>query len=125
MPRKLIKRARTLRINQTEAEARLWSRLRNRSLDGFKFRRQIAVDPFIVDFLCSEAMLIVELDGGQHAEQADADARRTTYLEERGYRVLRFWNNDVLSNTDGVLEIVLKELHSRRPSPNPLPEGEG
>ena len=125
MPRKLIKRARTLRINHTEAEARLWSRLRNRSLDGFKFRRQIAVDPFIVDFLCSEAMLIVELDGGQHAEQTDADARRTTYLEERGYRVLRFWNNDVLSNTDGVREIVLKELHSRRPSPNPLPEGEG
>ncbi|MFZ3034142.1 MAG: endonuclease domain-containing protein [Parvibaculum sp.] len=125
MPRRLIKRARTLRTNQTDAEARLWSRLRNRSLGGFKFRRQIAVDPFIADFLCSESMLIVELDGGQHDEQAAADARRTAYLEGLGYCVLRFWNNDVLANTEGVLEVILGELQNTRPSPNPLPEGEG
>ena len=125
MPRRLIKRARTLRTNQTDAEARLWSRLRNRSLGGFKFRRQISVDSFIADFLCSESMLIVELDGGQHDEQAAADARRTAYLEGLGYCVLRFWNNDVLANTEGVLEVILGELQNTRPSPNPLPEGEG
>jgi len=125
MPRKLIRNARDLRVNQTDAESRLWNRLRNRELGGFKFRRQVAIDPFIADFLCADAMLIVELDGGQHGEQAAADARRTKVLESYGYRVLRFWNNDVLANTNGVLEMILLELEKGRPSPYPLPEGEG
>ena len=125
MPRKLIANARSLRVNQTDAENRIWNRLRNRELLGFKFRRQVAIDPFIADFLCADAMLIVELDGGQHDERAAADARRTKILESYGYRVLRFWNNDVLANTEGVLEVILSELEKGRPSPNPLPLGEG
>ena len=124
MARKLIRNARALRVNQTDAETRIWSRLRNRGLNNAKFRRQIAIDPYIVDFVCSDHMLIVELDGGQHAEQAQADKERTRFLESKGYRVLRFWNNDVLENTEGVLEVILAEL-SKRPSPNPLPTGEG
>jgi very-short-patch-repair endonuclease len=125
MPRKLIEHARSLRFNQTEAEARLWYHLRNRALQGSKFRRQVAVDPFIADFLCAELMLIVELDGGQHSEKVAADARRSAYLEGLGYHVLRFWNNDVLTNTEGVLESILSEIEKRRSSPNPLPKGEG
>ena len=110
MPRKLIKHARNLRTNQTDAETRLWQHLRNRGLNGHKFRRQVAIDPFIADFLCAEAKLIVELDGGQHDANAEADARRTAYLEHLGYRVLRFWNNDVLTNTEGVLEVIMEAL---------------
>lgn len=116
MARKLIKFARELRVNQTDAEARIWKHLRNRQMHGAKFRRQIAIDPYIVDFICTDHILIVELDGGQHAEQVEADAKRTTYLKSRGYRVLRFWNNDVLANTDGVLEVILMELQK-----GPLP----
>tara|TARA_R110002110_G_scaffold406951_1_gene627452 strand:- start:567 stop:884 length:318 start_codon:yes stop_codon:yes gene_type:complete len=101
---------------QTEAEARLWSRLRNRTLGGFKFRRQTPVGPYIADFLCADRMLIVEADGGQHAGNA-ADMRRTRFLEGRGYRVIRFWNSDVLSNTDGVLEMILIELEKAPPHP--------
>jgi very-short-patch-repair endonuclease len=102
--------ARALRANQTEAEARLWRMLRDRRLAGAKFRRQAPVGPYIADFVCLAAKPIVELDGGQHAENAEADASRTAWLEDRGFRVLRFWNNDALANTDGVLEEVLAAL---------------
>ena len=103
-------RARRLRRNQTDAEARLWSRLRRNAL-GVSFRRQHPLDPYIVDFVCLEARLIIEADGGQHNEErAEHDARRTAWLREHGYDVLRFWNNDILSNTDGVIEVILGKL---------------
>ena len=109
MKRQNIFRARQLRVEATDAEARLWVHLRNRSLGGFKFRRQFPVGPYIADFVCIDRKLIVELDGGQHADNP-ADERRTRFLELRGYRVIRFWNPDVLANTDGVLEMILIEL---------------
>jgi very-short-patch-repair endonuclease len=96
-------RARALRGAPTDAEMRLWSRLRNRQLQGFRFRRQQPIGGFIVDFFCPAAGLIIEVDGGEHADRAASDETRTRWLEARGYRVLRFWNNDVLANTDGVV----------------------
>jgi very-short-patch-repair endonuclease len=103
-------RPRSLRRNATDAEALLWSRLRNRRLAGYKFRRQHPVGPYVADFACPESMLIVELDGGQHGPETDA--ARAAYLEGQGYTVLRFWNNDALGNTDGVLETILRHLES-------------
>jgi len=98
-----LARVRQLRRNATEAEKMLWQHLRGRSLEGHKFRRQVWIGPYIADFLCNEAALVVELDGSQHADSADYDAARSAYLEERGFRVLRFWNNDVLGDIDAVL----------------------
>lgn len=83
-------RVRQLRTNQTDAEKRLWRALRNRQLGNAKFRRQVSIGPYVVDFLCHEASLVIELDGGQHADRVDHDARRTAFLEKEGYRVLRF-----------------------------------
>jgi|SRR5579875_962416 very-short-patch-repair endonuclease len=99
-------RARSLRASATVAEGRLWQHLRNRRLKGAKFRRQYPVGRYIVDFFCVEARLVVELDGGGHdsEEQRRSDAVRDRYLANRGYRVLRFWNNEVVDNVDGVLE---------------------
>jgi very-short-patch-repair endonuclease len=102
-------RAQQLRNNATDAERRLWRHLSCRQLDGFKFSRQMPIDPFICDFLCRERKLIVELDGGQHAESA-RDVSRTAYLEAQGYRVIRFWNNDVLGNVEGVLHAISASL---------------
>jgi very-short-patch-repair endonuclease len=103
-----------LRRDRTEAEARLWRYLRNRQMEGAKFRFQVLVGPYVADFLCVEAKLIVELDGGQHGVQVEKDAARTKVLEAAGYRVLRFWNNDVLANTEGVLaEIRLAVLNAK------------
>src|SRR5258708_35746770 len=99
-------RARKLRSNPTEAERKLWAKLRERQLQGLRFRRQHPIPPFVADFACVEAKLIVEVDGGQHAESR-ADARRTTYVNEQGWRVLRFWNNEVLENMDGVLQRIV------------------
>jgi very-short-patch-repair endonuclease len=100
--RKTIRIARKLRVNQTNAETVLWNRIRNRQIDGHKFVRQEPISGYICDFVCREKLLIVEVDGGQHSESA-ADAIRDRRLAEDGYRVLRFWNNDVLGNLDGVL----------------------
>jgi very-short-patch-repair endonuclease len=118
--------ARNLRRSQTNAERKLWLLLRDRRLAGFKFRRQHPVGPFIVDFCCTEAKVIVELDGGHHALTHDRDAARGGYLAGQGYRVLRFWNNEVLGNTSGVLERIVEAFTcgQRRPSPCPLPRGE-
>jgi very-short-patch-repair endonuclease len=107
---KTLKFARQLRRSQTDAEKLLWSKLRNRALYGYKFRRQVPVGNYIADFLCQEAMLIVELDGGQHAEQQDDDQRRTRWLESQGFDVMRFWNNDVLWNIDGVCDALLEAV---------------
>ena len=85
---------------------RLWSRLRRRQVDGHRFRRQVPIGPFVADFTCLEARLIVEVDGGQHNMRALDDARRTAWLESQGFRVLRFWNNDVLTNLPGVPETI-------------------
>jgi very-short-patch-repair endonuclease len=116
--------ARRLRRNQTEAERKLWFRLRDRRLSRLKFRRQVEVDRYVVDFLCADAKLIVEIDGGQHAIATEADAERTKVLETAGYLVLRFWNHDVLQNADGVVEAILDTLTPSVPHPDPLPEGE-
>jgi very-short-patch-repair endonuclease len=118
--------ARNLRRSQTDAERKLWLLLRDRRLAGFKFRRQHPIGPFIVDFCCTEARVIVEVDGGQHALSCNDDAARSLYLAGQGYRVLRFWNNEVLVNTSGVLERIVEGLKrdQSRPSPCPLPRGE-
>jgi very-short-patch-repair endonuclease len=99
----------------TDAERRLWSRLRMQALEGHRFRRQSPIGRFIVDFVCPECALIVELDGGQHADQQTYDSARTAWLESQGYRVLRFWNSDVLENPEGVLEVILAALRATPP----------
>jgi very-short-patch-repair endonuclease len=106
--------ARRLRRNQTDAERVLWFHLRGRRLAGLKFNRQVPIDRFVVDFVCRDAKLIIELDGGQHDEGRARDTNRTEVLEAMGYIVLRFWNNDVLRNTDGVLEEVLRMINADR-----------
>jgi very-short-patch-repair endonuclease len=112
LPPKLVEHSRSLRRNLTLAERKLWRLLRNRRLIKSKFRRQHVIGSYILDFFCSDANLAVEVDGGQHAlpEQAEYDRRRDESLKERGVTVLRFWCNDVLVNTDGVLEEIMKYL---------------
>jgi very-short-patch-repair endonuclease len=112
----LLSRARALRRQSSEAERTLWKYLRGHRLKGFKFRRQVIIDPYIVDFACLEARLIVEADGGQHVEQMAYDKRRTSYLESIGYRVLRFWNHEILHETQSVLERIESALNNA-PSP--------
>jgi very-short-patch-repair endonuclease len=106
--------ARRLRRDQTDFERKLWRELRNRRFSGFKFRRQQPIGSFIVDFVCFEANFIIELDGSQHSlpEKSAADQARTEYLESRGYRVLRFWNNELTDNFDGVLEMIYSALQN-------------
>lgn len=103
--------AQSLRKNQTEAERIFWNAVRDKRLQGYKFRRQFPVGPYYADFACLEAMLIVEIDGGQHSENKK-DEIRTARLEKEGYAVLRFWNNDVLENIEGVLHTLLQQLES-------------
>ncbi len=104
--------ARNLRKTQTDAEQILWLKLRSRRLSGFKFRRQHPIDNYILDFYCNEAQLAIEIDGGQHAEEKNIkrDCQRTALLNQKGIRVIRYWNNDVLENTDEVLEDILATL---------------
>ena len=103
---KTVKRAKELRRNMTDAERALWARIRAEQIEGFKFRKQAAIDDYIVDFLCLERMLVVEVDGGQHAIRKAEDDARTLALGMMGYRVIRFWNNEVLRNIEGVLEVI-------------------
>ena len=104
-------RARSLRVNMTDAEARLWHALRRDQLNGFSFRKQHPIGPYTVDFYCSQLRLAVEVDGGQHAEQRkQADDRRTHWLAEKGVTVVRYWNNDVLSNLEGVLSDLVTHM---------------
>ncbi|QLC25825.1 endonuclease domain-containing protein [Parasphingopyxis algicola] len=117
LPANAIQRARALRRNATTAESIIWYALREK-LPAAKFRRQVPLGRYIADFASHRAALIIEVDGGQHAERTEQDAIRTRFLEGEGYRVLRFWNKDVLSNTDGVLERIATAL------PSPL-VGEG
>lgn len=97
-----------MRREPTEAEKALWRALKSRQLSAYKFRRQHPINRYIVDFVCLESMLVVELDGGQHATQQRRDEVRTRALEALGYRVLRFWDNDVLANTEGVLTRIIE-----------------
>ncbi len=119
----LLPKAKTLRTNQTDAEKALWYHLRAHRFMGLKFKRQKPISGYIVDFVCWEQKVVIELDGGQHAEQIEYDIRRTQYLEGEGYRVLRFWNNQVLDELESVLEAIRLEIAL---SPTPLPQaGEG
>jgi very-short-patch-repair endonuclease len=114
--------ARRMRAEPTDAERVLWQRLRHDvALGGSHFRRQALLGPFIVDFVSRRARLVIELDGGQHSENT-ADMNRTQQIENRGYRVLRFWNHEVLGNIDGVLAIIQNAL---APTPDPSPQGGG
>jgi very-short-patch-repair endonuclease len=119
--------AKGIRKRLTDVELLLWSRLRAGHFEGMKFRRQHPIGPYIVDFVCLEGRLIIELDGSQHAlpEEILKDRQRGTWLEKEGYTVVRFWDNEVLSNTSGVLEAIRERLH-RTPSPQspPLKGGE-
>lgn len=117
--------SKNLRKNQTKAEIKIWRHLKNRALAGYKFRRQCSIGPYIVDFVCFEKMVVIEIDGGQHADQLKKDVRRTKYLSERGFSVMRFWNNDVLADTDSVLSVILATLINSPSSPTLLPLGEG
>jgi very-short-patch-repair endonuclease len=106
----------------TDAEHRLWSWLRAHRLDGLSFRRQVPVGSFILDFVCHEQMLVIEVDGGQHA-QSKRDVERDQWLASKGYRVLRFWNSEVLRNREGVLQSILSAAREITPLPNPPPQG--
>lgn len=110
-----VERARSLRRRMTDAETRLWLQLRDRRLGGFKFVRQLPVGRYYADFACREAMLIVEADGGQHAQ--DRDHLRDRSIETAGYTIIRFWNNDILANMPGVLQRIHDTLASIAPSP--------
>jgi very-short-patch-repair endonuclease len=103
---------RQLRINQTETERILWTRLRRRQVGGFKFRRQHQIGLYICDFASVEGKLIIELDGSQHAERLAYDARRDHFLRSAGYRVLRFWNGEVLTELEVVLDTIYEALHA-------------
>jgi very-short-patch-repair endonuclease len=106
--------ARRLRRDMTEAERKLWEEVRDRRMLGWKFRRQDEIKPYFVDFICIEAKLVIEVDGGQH--NPEVDAARTAFLESKGLRVIRFWNNEVLENLDGVLVKIAESLGGAAPS---------
>ena len=113
--------ARQLRKNSTTAERKLWRHLRSRSLGGFKFVRQEPIGPYVVDFICRGKRLVIEVDGGQHAD-SKRDVLRDRWLADHRYRVLRFWNNEVLGNIEGVWETIFAAASAAAPPhPNPLP----
>ena len=123
MPVNLTQKAKTLRRESTDAERALWRHLKTKQLEGLKFRRQEQIGHFIVDFVCYEKRLIIEADGGQHALEREKDEERTLWLNAQGFKVLRFWNHEILTNIEGVLEAVRADLF---PSPQPSPtEGRG
>jgi len=123
LPTTTLEHSRQLRRDMTDAERKLWQCLRGGQLDGLKFRRQHPIPPYVADFCCVGEKLIVELDGSQHNEQKDAT--RTRYLESQGWRILRFWDNDALSQTEAVIEAIWNEIEKPNPHPNPSPDGRG
>jgi very-short-patch-repair endonuclease len=120
LPINLTDTASGLRRNMTDAERVLWNRLKARQLDGLKFRRQEQIGRFIVDFICFEKGIVVEADGGQHAIEREKDDERTRWMNSQGFTVLRFWNNDILANTEGVMETIRSACRVA-PSPPPSP----
>jgi very-short-patch-repair endonuclease len=117
--RSQIERGRQLRAQMTDAEVRLWMRLRGKQIGGHRFRRQVPVGPYIVDFISKKAHLIVEVDGGQHLAAVKRDEHRTAWLQSRGFRVVRFWDNDVLQRTDSVMESIRVALLEATTQPSP------
>ena len=115
-------RSRELRNNSTKAEQKLWAALRNKQLGGVRFNRQVPIGPYICDFVARSARLIVEVDGGQHAVASENDHSRTKFLEAQNYRVVRFWNNEVLGNIEGIVTTIERAL-ANRPSPNRCSSG--
>ncbi len=119
-------RAQALRRDATDAERHLWRHLRRRQLHGYRFRRQVPIAGYIADFACLEGKIVIEVDGGQHADQGEYDRHRDTRIQAQGYRVLRFWDNQVLLETSAVLEVIAAALASRHPHPDLPPQaGEG
>ncbi|HLD01349.1 MAG TPA: endonuclease domain-containing protein [Patescibacteria group bacterium] len=122
--------ARLLRYHQTEVEKLLWAKLRDKRLVGVKFRRQQTIGPYIVDFVSFERKLIIELDGGHHNTNMgkQRDSNRTQWLKSQGFEVVRFWNNDLVKNIEGVLEVIYRKLNTPHPfllkAKRPLPQGE-
>lgn len=106
MKKNLIKTAKALRKNSTKAERLLWRNLRAKQLQGFKFRRQEPLGDYVVDFVCFEKRLVIEVDGGQHMIKVVKDKQRERWLKNQGFKILRFWNNEVLRNIEGVLEVI-------------------
>ncbi|QNN25389.1 endonuclease domain-containing protein [Planctomycetales bacterium ZRK34] len=127
----MTQRARDLRKDSPTPERILWGYLRNRQLGGLKFRRQVPIDRYVADYYCADAKLIIELDGESHVGRAEYDERRTQVLESRGYRVLRFMNDDLLNHPEAVADAILRaaedaEINTTSPSPQPSPcQGEG
>jgi len=117
-------RSRELRLNATDAERKLWAQLSARKIAGVRFNRQFPVGPFICDFVSRTAKLVIEVDGGQHAVDVEKDKARTAYLEAQGFRVIRFWNNDVLDRIEGLVSEIERSL-ADMPSPSPSREREG
>ena len=115
---KVLDKVRRLRRNLTDAERKLWFELRDRRLRSFKFVRQEPIGPYVADFVCRECSLVVEVDGGQHADNSH-DAARHRFLRSEGYRILRFWNTDMLQNREGVLLAILNELGRCEDAPHP------
>jgi very-short-patch-repair endonuclease len=123
LPSRSRRFAQELRQAQTNAELRLWERLRSSRLAGLKFRRQHPVPPYVLDFYCESEKLAVELDGSQHTDVADA--QRTQFLAKRGIKILRFWDNDVFSNFEAVLSSILASVQAPTLTPDPSPTGRG
>ena len=120
--KELRDRAKAMRSAPTDAEHRLWQILRAKRLAGYKFRRQMPLDDYIVDFVCLAHRLVIEADGGQHSKEADA--RRDAYIRSQGFRILRFWNDEIFTNEDGVTTAILDALSTPLPNPSPA-RGEG
>jgi very-short-patch-repair endonuclease len=124
LPNNLNTIAKELRKRSTDAEKLIWKHLRLKQLEGLKFRRQQPIYTYIVDFVCFDKRIVIEVDGGQHSEEKEKDSERDNYLRKKGFEVLRFWNNEVFTNIEGVLEVI--RLNSlKHPPLNPLPSREG
>jgi very-short-patch-repair endonuclease len=119
-----LDRARQLRKDLTDTERLVWSKLRNRRFAQFKFRRQVPLGNFIVDFVCFDRRLIVELDGGQHTLQREYDEKRTGWLKSQGFDIVRFWNHEVFQDWDAIEELIWRKLQQNPSPPTPLPQGE-
>ena len=119
MKERLIKFAKAMRHQPTNAETLIWTALRGARLQGFKFKRQQPIGVYIVDFVCFEHSLIIEIDGGQHGDEVSKDQARSDWLQSQGFRVMRFWNNEVIERKDDVLESIIRALREY-PSPQPL-----
>ena len=123
MINRLVNTAKTLRKSQTDAEKLLWKHLRAKQMEGFKFRRQQPLRNYVIDFICLEQSLVIEVDGGQHADNKK-DEERDAWLKSEGFKVLRFWNNEVLTNLKGVLEVIRESCLNHPPLTPPLEGGE-